>query len=185
MPVDFFTAPCTRVNGNCQLPNVVCKSTIQTSTFGLCDDPPPSSPAYIDTTNPTKWIAHVNNPNLKQVTFKAIDNCVEILRPDGSQESRCDGLLIIGSNLIFVELKDRAPGGWLGKGISQLTITITKFKQEHDISQFTISKAYVCNKQRPLAVTSINQQMQQFKNDTAILLNNTGIDLIADRNISI
>ena len=161
------------------MPNVVCKSTVQSSTFGLCDDPPPSSlPDYIDTTSPMKWIASVNNPNLKPVTFKAIDNCVEILRPDGLQESRCDGLLIIGSNLIFVELKDRASSGWLGKGRSQLTITITKFKQEHDVSQFEKVEAYVCNKQKPLAVTNISTEAQKFKNDTGILLK-------VDRNISI
>ncbi|MFZ4700650.1 MAG: hypothetical protein ACOYMG_11435 [Candidatus Methylumidiphilus sp.] len=179
MPVDFFAASCIRVNGKCQLPNVACKSTVQNHTFGLCDDPPPSSlPAYIDTTDKTKWIAHVNNPSLKEVTFKAIDNCIEILRPDGTQESRCDGLLIHGNSLIFVELKDRASSGWLSKGRSQLTITIKNFKQHHDINQFDNLEAYISNKQRPLAVTNISSEVQKFKNETGMLLK-------ANRNISI
>ena len=150
---------------------MVCKSTTQSHEFGLCDDPPPSTlPAYIDTTDQAKWIAHVNNLALKEVTFKAIDNCVEIFRPDGSRESRCDGLLTYERNLIFVELKDRGTGGWVTKGRTQLTITINKFKENHDITQFDTVEAYVCNKQTPLVVTSINSEAQRFRDDTGLLL---------------
>ena len=174
---DFFTAPCTRVNGQCRLPGIVCKSALNCSEFGLCDDPSPSdSPAYTDTTDSTKWIAQVSNPALREVTFKAIDNCVEVLRPDGTQESRCDGMLIFENNLIFVELKDRGYGGWQRKGKSQLAITIAKFQESHNIMQFSSVEAYICNKQRPLAVTSIITLAQEFRNETGFILK-------VDRNI--
>lgn len=179
MPIDFFTAPCGRQDGNCKKPGIICKSTTAISEFGLCDDPPPSNfPAYIDTENQAKWIAVVKNPDLKEVTFKAIDNCVPLIRADGQSESRCDGMLEVENTLKFIELKDRGTSHWLSKGRKQLTVTIQIFRANHEISKYKKVEAYVCNKQRPLAVTGNNTEVQQFKNDTGLLLK-------ASRSISI
>lgn len=171
MPIDFFAHPCTNGNGKCNTHSFPCLASSTKSLFGLCDDPPPAeNPAYLDENNPTNWIAEVSNPNSKEIKFKAVDNCVTILRPNNQQESRCDGFLIDGSNVIFVELKNRASSGWVSKGRDQLTITIDKFRQNYTTAQYQMTKAYVANKQRPLAVTNISSQVQQFFNDTGLLL---------------
>lgn len=171
MPIDFLSAPCSVANGNCQIVGVVCKSSTNSNRFGLCDKtPPPSLPAYIDVANPADWIAEVRNPSNSTITFKAIDACVEIYRVDGSMESRCDGVLIKGNDLIFVELKDRVSSGWSSKGRQQLTITVQNFISNGNLAGFNIVCAYVCNKQRPLAITSNTNEIQQFKDDTGLIL---------------
>jgi hypothetical protein len=171
MPIDFLTAPCASTNSNCTLPGITCKSSTKATIFGLCDKaPPPSLPAYIDTVNNTDWIAEVRNPNGENVTFKAIDACVQIFRPDGNLESRCDGVLIHGQILTFVELKDRVSSGWSSKGRDQLTITIQNFIANNNLQNYTIGDAYVCNKQRPIAITSNTNEIQKFKIDTGLNL---------------
>jgi hypothetical protein len=172
MPINFFDS--------------ACKTSSDATNFGLCDDPPPAkNRAYIDEADNAKWIAEVKNDDAISVDFYAIDHCVEILRPNGEMESRCDGMLHYGTNLTFVELKDRNHSGWLSKGREQLTITIKTFKNNHDVNMFNLKEGYVCNKQRPFAVKSISTEVQKFKNDTAILLGNSGLLLKADRNIEI
>lgn len=182
---DFFVTPCGRANCNHNPPTIICGSVTNNNTFGLCDDPPPSTtPAYIQHNNPNDWIAEVNNPLGYEVTFKAVDNCVELLRPNGELVSRCDGFLHFNNDtLIFVELKDRDSSGWLSKGREQLTISIEKFAENHNVNNYTMNEAYVCNKQRPFAITGINTEVQKFKDDTANILNNSGLLLKADRNI--
>lgn len=184
---DFFITPCGRANCNHLPPGTVCGSVTNNNMFGLCDDPPPSSsPAYIQHYNQNDWIATINNPTGQDVTFKAVDNCIELLRPNGDLESRCDGFLKYNNDiLVFVELKDRDSSGWLSRGREQLTITIEKFAENHNVNNYTMNEAYVCNKQRPLAVTSIITEIQKFKDDTANILNNVGMLLKADRNITL
>jgi len=156
-----------------------CKSTTVKDRFGLCDDPPPSkNPAYIEENTPEDWVAVVENKNVISVDLHAIDNCIEILRPNGELESRCDCMLHYNNSLVFAELKDRASRGWLTKGSSQLTITIRKFKENYNIEDFDKVEAYVCNKQRPLAITGSNTIVQKFKDDTGLILK-------PDRNIKI
>lgn len=150
-----------------------CKSESSAQQIGICDDPPPSNnPAYLDEENTIKWIGKINNINLKFIEFYAIDNCVTLLRADGNMESRCDGLLKFGNNLIFVELKSRdAPAKkWLKKGREQLTETINRFKAEHDISFFDKIEAYVCNNVKPLAASGHAVNIQKFKDDTGLIL---------------
>ncbi len=173
MPIDFFTAPCTAANGNCKIPGVVCKNSTSNLEFGLCDDPPPPTlPAYMDMDllNKSKWVAKVDNPDAKEIIFKAIDACVPILRPNGEPESRCDGVLINGNKLTFVELKDRGSNGWIRKGRDQLISTYLVFKANYDVTKFVITEAYVCNKQVPLAVTSNLIHIQKVKDETGMLL---------------
>lgn len=156
-----------------------CKTTSKNKEFGLCDDPSPSiEKAYITEINPQTWIATVHNSNEISVCFYAIDNCVEIIRSNGEKEERCDGVLVHDKNLKFTELKDRASSGWLVKGLSQLTTTVKIFKSNYDLTKFDNVQAYICNKQRPLAITNSITEMQKFKDDT-------GLFLIVDRNIHI
>lgn len=88
MQIDFFFQP--------------CKSGSSSAKFGLCDDPDPAkNPAYIDEADSTKWIATVDNPNLKVAEFYAIDNCLNILDEAGAMQSRCDGMLSYENKVIF------------------------------------------------------------------------------------
>jgi hypothetical protein len=182
MPIDFFTAPCAKTDCHCKSPGVVCGKTTMNMEFGLCDDPPPAEfPAYIQEYRPDDWIARVENPHSKPITFKAIDNCVDLLRSDGDLENRCDGVLLLQNKLTFVELKDRISDGWLAKAMDQLISTIAGFVNNHDKSKFELTEAYVCNKQRPYAITSIRNEMQQFKQATSDLLDNNGLLLVVNK----
>jgi hypothetical protein len=187
MQIDFFSAPCKQSNSNCQTPDIICRETTTLPNFGICDDPPPAAtPAYLKFHSPDDWIAHVINLNSKKITFKAIDNCVPVYRVSGELECRCDGMFYYDNNLAFVELKDRGSKGWLSKGRTQLKITIASFIENHDINKFDRVEAYVCNKQRPFAITNNNSEVQKFKDETAALLSGTnGLLLKAVRNISI
>lgn len=157
MPLDFLSN--------------ACKTTSNKDSFGLCDDPPPSTnPAYIDETDPSIWIATVENDNNKEIHFYAVDNCVNVLRPDGLQESRCDGILRYENNLIFIELKNRGSKGWLGEGTDLLIITFRSFSINHKITDFIIEHGYVCNKQRPLVITNNSNIQQKLKDETGLLL---------------
>ncbi|MCF8362774.1 MAG: hypothetical protein K9G70_09155 [Prolixibacteraceae bacterium] len=158
MPVNFF------IYG--------CKSTTSKSKFGLCDDQHnEKKPAYIDENIVHKWIAEVENRNMISVDFHAIDNCIEILKLNGGMEKRCDCMLHYNNSLIFAELKDRGYRGWIARGSSQISKTIKIFKENHDINYFDKVEAYICNKQRPLAILGINTTAQKFKDETGLTLN--------------
>jgi hypothetical protein len=180
MPVNFF--------------DETQKTSSSISQFGLCDDQPPAeNPAYIDEQNRSSWIGIINNSANEQVDFYPIDHCVPLYRQKKSRtknqilrkihtiiiqcfnlrelESRCDGVLRFCDSLIFVELKMRESGGWLKKGREQLTNTIVKFKQNHDITKYHEVEAYVCNSLRPLANTGNTNHIQQFRDETGLILN--------------
>ena len=184
---DFITFPCALPNCKCIAGPIPCGSVTNLDKFGLCDDPPPSKePAYIDANNPTEWVAEIINKNHIEVSFKAVDNCVPLFRANGELESRCDGFLVHGNEVIFVELKDRDTSGWVSKGRQQITTTIENFIVDHVPTLYVLNKAHVCNRQRPYAVVGVNTEVQIFKNDTKrILNNNIGLLLVVDRNINI
>lgn len=153
MPIDFF--------------NSACIDKTRSDRFGICDDPPPSTdPPYLNYDNKPSWIAEVVNTERKEVRFIAVDHCVEILRPNGEQESRCDCILTTPDAIAFVELKDRAAMGWIADGLVQLTITIQKFKENHSISDYLRHEGYIANKQRPFFNNNMQTLAQKFKDDT-------------------
>ena len=168
MPINFFDNPAMMSTDNVN--------------FGLCDDVAPidvpRNPAYIDEENPDNWTADVKNTTGKTAAFYPIDNCIEVLRENGEMDNRCDGMLCVNENLLFVELKDRNTGHWVADGMLQLRVTIRNFEMAHDISQYKKVKAYICNKQRPRTVVSSKIDCQKFKDET-------GYDLCVDRNIKV
>jgi len=183
---DFLIYPCAQPDCKCLSRGIACGTQTNNSTFGICDDPPPlKEPAYIQEFRPIDWIAEVTNISEKRVVFKAIDNCVPVYRPNGELESRCDGLLVCENEIIFIELKDRNSARWLSKGRDQITVTVENFIKNHNQNDYNWKVAYVCNKQRPFAASGINTEMEKFKNDTALLLNNKGLLLKADRIINV
>jgi hypothetical protein len=151
-----------------------CVSSSTKKKFGICDDQPPlpKGPAYIDETNGAKWIAVVVNDPPIQVLFTAIDNCIDILRPDRKMDKRCDGMLSYNETVIFVELKETDMKGaeWIKKADLQLRTTIKYFEEERISDSFNIKKAYIANSERPKFRDSQQVRMEKFEEETGYVL---------------
>jgi hypothetical protein len=149
-----------------------CQSQTNQYKFGLCDDPnKDKDPAYIDTVDCSKWIAIVENNQEIEVIFTAIDNCIEILRSDGTMDNRCDGMLTYNNHLIFVELKEKNyRNNWVVKGEKQLKNTINVFIANHDLEIYKSKKAYIANNKKPTFQSSQITRMDKFKDETGFRL---------------
>ncbi len=148
-----------------------CVESTDRDVFGICDDPPPAeTQAYLNFDDSSKWIAWVDNQNKKEVTFTAIDHCIKYYRPDGKIESSCDGMLQYDTTLVFVELKDRDGGRWLGKARDQLQITIDTYKKELGFNGLDRFYAHVANKQRPQFKAASTSLAEKFEDDTGFVL---------------
>jgi hypothetical protein len=162
MEIDFFNSQCQFVSNK--------------KRFGLCDDQDNKKTAYLDEQNGAKWIAVVENDELKEVHFIAIDNCPSFKsnRPDGTMEKRCDGMLWYETSIIFVELKDRVSkkdkNAWVEDGEKQLKRTIEYFEKTGQSDKFTEKRAYIANKAHPIFKESQLQKMKSFKQETGYTL---------------
>jgi hypothetical protein len=153
--------------------DVDCQSKTNQPKFGLCDAPSPSNdPAYIDTTDASKWIAIVENTNEIDVTFTAIDNCIKIRRADGTMDHRCDGMLTYQSHIVFVELKERnyTNSVWINDADQQIRNTIMVFVTNHDLANYKLKKAYIANSKKPNFQYAHKERMQRFRNETSFML---------------
>ncbi len=146
-----------------------CQEKISAPRFGLCDDQN-GSKAYIDSTNPSKWIAIVKNDANIPITLTAVDNCIAIYRENGELESRCDGMMTYPENIVFVELKEVRTAGWIPGGVDQLKVTISLFGQNHDLSLFRKRRAFLVNKKFPSFQYGHQDLMEHFKNETGVRL---------------
>jgi hypothetical protein len=162
--------------------NQACITQTSEREFGICDDPPlkvngtiVNTPAYLDYNQKSNWIATVENSASRPVVFTAIDNCVDIRRPNGDKEKSCDGMLQHDTTIIFVELKDRDSSHWLGTGIKQLKATISAYKVEVGLAPYTRFYAIVANKQRPKFNASTTSEVAKFMNETGFILETTTV----------
>jgi hypothetical protein len=117
--------------------------------FGLCDDET-STVAYVDTTDREKWIAIVENPNRREVTFTAIDKCV-INDDEQLGIKRCDCMLTTDQVLYLVELKEWSRSNWQSRSIEQLESTIKLILATHGedfLNSYRPKKAFVCNRKK-------------------------------------
>lgn len=130
--------------------------------FGLCDDQN-ATRAYVDTTTPENWVATVENPSQKAITFTAIDKCV-IQDFEALGRGRCDGMLTTEDLLYLVELKEQEPP-WRQHAIDQLESSIKFLLAHHDISRFRHKKAFACNKRRRAFATIDNELQRRFFRD--------------------
>lgn len=162
MEIDFFKSQCQSVSSK--------------KRFGLCDEQNNKQPAYLDERNGAKWIAVVENDELKEVHFIAIDNCPSFKsnRPNGTMEKRCDGMLWYETSIIFVELKDRVSkkdkNAWVEDGEKQLKCTIEYFEKTEQSNNFREKRAYIANKAHPIFKESQLQRMKNFKEETGYTL---------------
>ncbi|NCU05226.1 MAG: hypothetical protein GXC73_14700 [Chitinophagaceae bacterium] len=150
-----------------------CQTFSRRKLFGLCDDPPPASKAaYIKEGDGGSWIAVVVNDDEYDVTFTAIDNCIEIKRPDKKMAKRCDGMLTYNSNVVFVELKQRGGKGadWVKDAEEQLRTTIGYFELEDEAENYETKEAYIANSERPKFKSSQAVRMDKFLEETGYVL---------------
>lgn len=153
--------------------NKRCQSSTSAKKFGICDDSErPAKPAYIDIQDGSKWMAVVVNEALHEVTFLAIDHCIEIKRHDGKMEKSCDGALVYESAIVLVELKDRnvSGAGWIKEAEKQLLSTINYFDSDIVTGGFKEKKAYIANRARPDFRQSQSQRMENFFKRTGFVL---------------
>ena len=156
--------------------NSQCQSVSNKKLFGLCDEQDNEEPAYLDERNGDKWIAVVENEELKEVHFIAIDNCIDIWRDKEKKEmdNRCDGMLWYETSIIFVELKDRVSkkdkNAWVEDGEKQLKCTIEYFEKTEQSNNFREKRAYIANKAHPIFKESQLQRMKSFKQETGYTL---------------
>ena len=144
---DFINAPCNKPDGNCKKEGIVCKKTTRALKFGLCDDGSDQKlPAYLDLFREDKWLATVEIPLGKDVTFKAVDFCVEILRNGNEPIKRCEGFLLYENKICFIELKNRTYGRWLPDAREKFIETIQAFKQSYPNNEFEILEPVVSNR---------------------------------------
>ncbi|MBK9482197.1 MAG: hypothetical protein IPO02_09530 [Bacteroidetes bacterium] len=80
-----------------------------------------SPPATLSFANSDDWHLWVDNPNAKEVSHIAIDDCLGIPRAEGE---RCESMITYDNVLTFIELKDRDGGRWAGKARDQLLILL-------------------------------------------------------------
>lgn len=150
-----------------------CQTSSKARRFGLCDDSPPATnPAYINEGNGGSWIAVVENEDRYDVTFTAIDHCIDVRRPDRTMARRCDGLLTYNTTAILVELKQQGGLGnqWVVEGEAQLRESIVYFEREDESNQFTSKRAYIANSEHPKFKETQMQRMERFFNDTEYVL---------------
>ncbi|KAA3435951.1 hypothetical protein [Rufibacter hautae] len=157
MSIDFFDS--------------VCQDNTDAGLFGLRDDDDKTR-AYVDLSaaNSSRWIAIVENEKGIEVTFTAIDNCIEILRPDGTMESRCDGMLTYPDNIVFVELKEVRSGGWITEGTNQLKTSIGIFGENYDLGSIRKRRAFLANRISPKFQYGQQELMDRFRDETGVRL---------------
>lgn len=124
----FFNTPCSE-----QPPRTDAE-------FGICDRED-GTPAYTTLIEEPARVATVHNPEGKEVTFTAIDNCLA-LPPD---RRRCDGMLTTDDTLYLVELKN-VRTGWIQDALEQLESTIELLHENEDLTNFRLRKAFACNR---------------------------------------
>ena len=145
-----------------------CLVITQADRFGIRDGVD-SQPAYLVFDGSEKWVAIVTNPDNIQVNFHAVDDCVEMLRESGDNESRCDAILTYPENIVFVELKESQKGATTG-GIRQLRSTIALFSANHDLNDFRKRRAFFANRKHPTFNYSRKEEIQRFYQEIRVRL---------------
>ena len=140
------------------------ESIKQDTLLGICD-PEGERPAYTTTEcGADKWCATIQNTNVKNLQFIAIDKNIDIRKPDGNKESSCDGMIYIADTkeLCFVELKNYRVGGYIACAAGQLLNTLKYFLENHNYKDFTNRRAFACNPSHPNFAYSARSRIQDF-----------------------
>lgn len=187
MQIDFFSTPCEQNNGNCKKENIVCKAITNEILFGLIDDKGnDKKPAFIDFINNEDWEATIKNPHKKEITFKAIDNCVLAYRENGELIKRCEGFLVFDSKILFIELKQRKRRGWLTDARKKFEETILVFKENNHDNNFEILAPVIANRKSQGPPQNKMTELKKLRDaigvgfveisDEKITITNTGVE---------
>lgn len=149
MAIDFFKASCI--------------TQISDKIFGIYDIPP----ATVDINNEEEWIAWVDNEKAIEITFIAVDKCLDIPEVEGK---RSEALMIYDNTLVFIELKDAGAAGWAGNARKQLINTIRIFKRDVGLVNYKKFYGHIANKQRPNFFAGGMNFSQQFEDETGFIL---------------
>jgi len=149
MAINFFEPGCTQQTNE--------------TIFGVIDLPP----ATLRFDDMDSWNASVDNEKGLDITFTAIDGCLNI--PDFEGE-RCEAMMTYVDAILFIELKDRDGGRWAGKARDQLENTIALFKRDVGLNGYVRRYAHIANKQRPHFYAGGKNFSQTFEDDTGFIL---------------
>lgn len=201
MPVDFFAVPCANPAGNCTVYPIPCIVNIPNSQFGITDeDGGDSTPARVNTLNPSIWDLTVTNSSGVDIKFKAVDWCVPIYRTgtydlDNNARTavqfssdnvgielikRCEGFLQFDDKILFIEIKRRKnkASEWIEDARKKFEETILSFREHHPHLAQKIIKPILVN---PIHTGVAPSEMVQKR----ILKDKIGIEFIRQDNISI
>lgn len=154
MPVDFFNASCLTV--------------FSASKVGISDaNAGSNSPAFVKYRDEDTWDFTVNNPNNRNVEYRAIDYCIDVFRTsnydvkdeyaDPSTFSsastgdylikRCEGFLFRENEfIVFFEIKTKLNQGWFTDASRKFEETILSFKEHHPNMIHLVKNPIVSNK---------------------------------------
>lgn len=149
MAINFFDSRCITITSE--------------KIFGIYDAPP----ATLVFDYSEAWNVWVDNENGIEITFTAIDLCLNIPEIEGE---RCEGMLTYSDVLTFIELKDRDGGRWAGKSRDQLINTIRLFKRDTGIAMYRRCYGHIANKQRPHFKAGNKSFFQEFEDQTGFIL---------------
>lgn len=125
-----------------------CTSLTDESQFGLCDNGN-LTPAFISFNKDIdKWIALINNTERHNITFVAIDNCIDVRGENGDLDNRCDCLLLYHENIVLVELKEKR-SDWIQDGIDQVESTIIRIQDNSEFINAKRRRAFISNRKHP------------------------------------
>lgn len=191
MSIDFLSPDCSGKT-YCEYSTPACLEILEYPRFGI-NDGTPRMPAFVVINNEQAWDLTVENPNRRQVRFKAIDFCVNIFRTGsynlnndertaqefssdevsssrGGQIKRCEGMLIIDNEqFLFIEIKKAIYGSWLKDAREKFEESILSFKEHHPGLQNGILKPIIANR---LLIRTHQNEMVQKK----ILKEKIGVD---------
>jgi hypothetical protein len=149
--------------------NENCLSSTNSNVFGICDGLNDAM-AFLDFHNQPDWICSVLNENATLIEFRAIDNCIIVLKENLDKERSCDCMLTYFENIVFIELKEKR-GRWIQDGFEQIEKTIEAFKENHNIDDFKHKRAFVANKKHPNFHVIENETMRKFYSKHKVRLN--------------
>ena len=130
-----------------------CETVVSSQVFGISDiETSPKTPCIVDTdvNNKDTWHIMISNPNNKATTVNGIDSCINILRESGEQDNICDACIRYDQTIIFIEIKNKNRN-WLEQAAHQISNTIKHFNEYNALNSYTIRKAYIANKHKPVS----------------------------------
>jgi hypothetical protein len=150
---------------------ILCQDVSDARRFGICDDKDHQR-AYIDTDNGADWMAVVHNDNREEVTFTALDNCIEMRKANGTMEKRCEGMLTFNGTIIFVEIKESAADAqsWAKVADKQLRVSIASIESRVNLDAFPIKRAAITNRLQRGSKEKHTVRMKKFLLDTGYVL---------------